>query len=158
MGIHSPGYDSYSETRYFELFFSTWSIFSPYKNSALMTRISDTNMLSKTEKYGQICFFKTDQIIREYEKRYPSDKKRDYVGKWQTPPPTPTHLGTPCTQKMYGLFCILGNKDLLVFTKNYHFCKTCFSTPEWFWHAKNNLVNRHQVVGLVQTCLWISTT
>ena len=56
--------------------------------SALMTRISDTNMLYKTEKKtGKISFFKTDQIMRKYEKRYPSDKKRDYVVKWQTPHP-----------------------------------------------------------------------
>ena len=31
------------------------------------------------------------------------------------------------------------------------FCKTCFSTSESFWHAKNNLVSRHQEVGLGQT-------
>ena len=30
------------------------------------------------------------------------------------------------------------------------FCKTCFSTSESFWHAKNNLVSRHQEVGLRQ--------
>ena len=31
------------------------------------------------------------------------------------------------------------------------YCKICFSTSESFWHAKNNLVNRHQEVGLGQT-------
>ena len=29
--------------------------------------------------------------------------------------------------------------------------QTCFSTSESFWHAKNNLVSRHQEVGLGQT-------
>ena len=32
-----------------------------------------------------------------------------------------------------------------------HFCKTCFSTSGWFWHAKKNLVNKHKQVGLGQT-------
>ena len=31
------------------------------------------------------------------------------------------------------------------------YCKICFSTSESFWHAKNNLVSRHQEVGLGQT-------
>ena len=31
------------------------------------------------------------------------------------------------------------------------FCKTCFTTSESFWHAQNNLVSRHQEVGLGQT-------
>ena len=31
------------------------------------------------------------------------------------------------------------------------YCKICFSTSESFWHAKNNLVNRHQEVGIIPT-------
>ena len=31
------------------------------------------------------------------------------------------------------------------------YCKICVSTSESFWHVKNNLVNRHQEVGLGQT-------